>query len=480
MTTRNLPPIIILLLDAAGAKHCSLYGHHRRTTPHLEQIASEAAVYRRCFSAAPWTIPSHASLFTGLYPHEHGGHTALTGMPEGLLYLPEILKDMGYHTAAVSSNLMISRVMGFARGFDEFYEMGSLFQDTRYLQARSQYMKEKKALKGDWDKIKFILKYMAATRDVFYPIKKNLDRYYKKYFANSTRSTLYMTKRSLRLVRQLIRRYQEQSSPFFLFVNLLQTHAVFKAPYPFNQKFQKLDPNQRKRLADPKIDDRIYEEDPELRAERAAFWDVCLDQEIAYTDHLVGEFYNFLREQKLLDRVLLVVTSDHGESMGEHGLFGHAFAVYNELLHIPMIVKYPKDYRVQGDFARLTQLHDLFATLSEIVDSPWPIPLSSQSLLDGSRDYVLGSLVDNSRGIDWLKRRYEDFPVHTCMLPGHAWIGADFWKLIQWQNGVRELYDLNTDLYEAHNLIEEPQFAQQAAALQGQLDDYLTFGGIPG
>ncbi len=477
MTVRDLPPIIILLLDSASTKHFSLYGHHRRTTPHLEEIAPETAVYRHCFSTAPWTVPSHVSLFTGLYPHEHRCNDVFVGMREDLLSLPEVLKEVGYRTFGVSSNLLVSRTLGFSRAFEEFYEMGTLFQNPRYLEARKLYIQAKPHLKSDWEKIKFSLKYILESRDFTFPLKKTIDKLYKKHLADITASTAFMSKRSLRLAKRLVQKCQADGGPFFLFINLMETHGVFNAPYPFNRQFQKIDSTVKKRLSAPGVDANLYEENPELRRERAEFLGLSLDQEILFTDSLIGDFYQFLRQQNLLDRVLLIITSDHGEGMGEHGLFGHSFAVYNELVHIPLVVKYPRDYGLTGDVTRLAQLNDLFATICQMTNVARPTPFSSHSLLEDTRDFALSALLDNRRGMDYLARRFTEFKVFSSMLPGHAWINSDLWKLIRWQDGARELYDLNQDPGEQHNLMAAPQHAAKAAAMESRMDDYLADGG---
>jgi arylsulfatase A-like enzyme len=462
-------------MDSARAKSFSLYGHYRPTTPCLEQIAQEAAVYRYCFSTAPWTVPSHVSLFTGLYPHEHLCNSPFSGLPEDILSLPEILGNLGYHTLGISSNHLVSRTLDFHRGFSEFYEMDSFFQGRNYLQVKNQYRRAKRKLRGDWDKIKFVLKYLLS-QDLSYPFKKVVDRFYRKYLADTLKSSAFMTRRSFNLAQRLIDRYKKSGSPFFLFMNLMETHRAYNAPYPFNKKFQKVNPDLGKKLRNSS---QTYKVHLKSKAERGEFQSLLYDQEIAFTDHLVGEFYNFLRKQHFLDRLVLIITSDHGESMGEHGVFGHDFSVYNELLHIPLIVKYSRDYGIKGDFSQLVQLNDLFATICQMADSPWPVPLSSKSLLSETRDFALGEFLDNSIGIDFIRRRCTDFKIHSWMLPGRAWIAADFWKLIYWDDGTRELYNLNEDLFEEKNLIGNPQLFAKAKALQEQLETFLNSGEYP-
>lgn len=474
MSPRNLPPIILLVLDAAGASHFSLYGYQRPTTPCLERLAPETAVYRHCFTTAPWTVPAHVSLFTGLYPHEHGANTTLTGMPEDLYTLPEVLREMGYRTIGISSNLLVSRPLGFHRGFDKFYEMTSLFQEPQYLHTRSQYLRAKKNLKGDRDKIKYIWRYIKESGDFAFPAKKVIDRYYKKYFGDTLSSSAFMTCRSMRLTKKLVKHYQENGTPFFLFINLMETHGRYKAPAPFNRKFLGPGHGSGTRFYNEEHKELVYVEDPQLREELAAHLGLGLDQEILFTDSVIGDFYEFLRRQGLWDRMLFIVTSDHGGGLGEHNLFAHFFGLHNELIHVPLIIKYPRDYGIAGDITRLAQLNDIFATLLQVADSPLPVPFSSHSLFNSHREFALAGLLDNRRGIDYLRRRFSEFKVWSCMLPGLALVVNDLWKLIRWEDGAEELYDLNRDPVEKINLIKDPGSAEKAGALRSTLANFLV------
>jgi len=126
---KKLPNIILIVLDTVGAKHMSLYGYHRRTTPNLERIAEECTVYNRCFAPSCWTIPSHASMFTGLYPSQHGSHEGNHILNENVQHLVSILKLMGYCTIGISSNFLVSPATGLCRGFDFFKDYsGSFFK----------------------------------------------------------------------------------------------------------------------------------------------------------------------------------------------------------------------------------------------------------------------------------------------------------------------------------------------------------------
>ena len=119
-----LPNIILIVLDTASAKHMSLYGYHRKTTPELEKIAEECVVYTRCFSPATWTVPSHASLFTGLYPTEHGAfyHTRKYLYPF-FLTVSDVLGSLNYNIYAISANSIISPTTGYLRKCIRFFDI---------------------------------------------------------------------------------------------------------------------------------------------------------------------------------------------------------------------------------------------------------------------------------------------------------------------------------------------------------------------
>ena len=127
---KKLPNIILIVLDTVGAKHMSLYGYHRRTTPNLERIAEECTVYNCCFAPSCWTIPSHASMFTGLYPSQHGAHEGNYFIDENVQHLVKVLKNSGYRTFGISSNGLVSPTTGLCPGFDYFKDFGDFWEDA--------------------------------------------------------------------------------------------------------------------------------------------------------------------------------------------------------------------------------------------------------------------------------------------------------------------------------------------------------------
>ena len=124
------PDVVLIVLDTTRASSLSVYGHARPTTPRLEEFAREAVRFDRCVSPSPWTVPAHASLFTGLYPSAHGTEGDNPILGSGRPLLATLMQRAGYRTEGISSNVWISDVFGFARGFDAFHKTWQMFQNA--------------------------------------------------------------------------------------------------------------------------------------------------------------------------------------------------------------------------------------------------------------------------------------------------------------------------------------------------------------
>jgi arylsulfatase A-like enzyme len=161
----------------------------------------------------------------------------------------------------------------------------------------------------------------------------------------------------------------------------------------------------------------------------------------------------------------LAITSDHGEALGEHGLWGHIFGLYNEILQIPLVVKYPAGLAAPGESRRLAQLNDLFATILEVVQAPFPLPESSRSLLSADREYAFAEHYQNI-GLQAIHKQIPDYQPRPFMQPCRCVIDGEFFKLIEWADGRLELYDLNRDFEESRNLSGVSDLAPRVQALQ--------------
>jgi arylsulfatase A-like enzyme len=197
------------------------------------------------------------------------------------------------------------------------------------------------------------------------------------------------------------------------------------------------------------------------------------EQELFYLDEKLLDLYLFIDKVGLKDQTLFIITADHGEMLGEHGLLGHYFGLYNELLHIPLIIKYPASVGQQGECGQLAQLHDLFATIMEITEVPIPVPESSKSLLSTTRNFVFAEHFNPWLGLEACQRRDPNFQPTPTMQPCRCIIDRHLHKLIEWADGRLEFYDLQNDYAEEANLISHSARATQAEQLQQKLQGTL-------
>ncbi|MFN3740904.1 MAG: sulfatase, partial [Thermodesulfovibrionales bacterium] len=379
---RKLPNIVLIVCDTLGAKHMSLYGYHRKTTPMLERLVEEEGfiVYKNCFATAPWTIPSHASLFTGLYPINHGTFGADVEdyfLDKNLFTLPEVLKSSGYKTIGISNNYLIGHYFGFSKGFDEFIEMDRpfLFKDELIVPERKKF-----------DKLKFVVEKLLSKGYTKKAAAKLINALYRRAFGTVNINSYPYTVKTLKLFSKRVKTLQNSVSPFFLFVNLMETHDLYKPPLDFQGRFVKCEKA------------FINKQPTWMNYYTTGFSEATIDkltglydEEVLTLDYILGCMYAELKKSAILDNTLFIITSDHGEALGEKKHFGHMFSMYNETLHIPLIVRFPEGWvNDKGENCDLVQLHDIYATILENIDCCMPAPSDSVSLLSSTkREYAV-------------------------------------------------------------------------------------------
>jgi arylsulfatase A-like enzyme len=467
----KLPNIIVILMDAAGAKRCSVYGHQRDTTPGLSRIAAEGTLYKHCFAPAPWTIPSHASLFSGLYASEHGCDEKSLQLPEMVYSLPEILQQRGYHTVAISSNSLVT----FRRGFDVFYEMDTISYSEDYHINRIEMMFAKKSINSEFGRFKYLLQYIWEKKCFHFLIINILDRLYRNNFVNIFNNSSKATKKSFDICKYLLKKHRNKN-PLFIFVNVMETHWKYNPP-PEYHKFSQLDQKARQ---------EILQTDPfaffvhGISPETLSALPLLYEEALAYVDEKIWDFYNAIKDIGLLDETLFIVTSDHGEILGEHGIWGHNLSLYNEMIHIPLIMKYPPQVVQPGEHSGVVQLNDLYATILEIADIPLPPPESSVSLLSGRRDYAIAEHFNPWITVDGCRRRDPDFKPKWFMQPCRCIIDSELHKLVEWLDGRLEFFDLKQDLGEEYNLVDRPESQVRLGRLKQKLGEISdeTFGNL--
>lgn len=352
-----MPPldIVFLVLDTQRADRLSCYGYDRPTSPELDAFAAASTRFARAIAPAQWTIPSHASMFTGVYPAHHGTVQSFSQLPPELPTLAERLSAGGYHTAAFCNNPLVGVVdNGLRRGFASFLNYSGLLtshpnqagMSPNLLDRYRQFFK------------RTLAQVLGQIQDRFARSETMLALSLTPLMVPLWQTALSFkgnTRKSLADAATLLteRPGLAAGQPVFGFINLMGTHMPYHPPRRYVEQFAPHllgDRSARRFLSQFNSD--VYGwlaplADPLTAADKETL-DRMYDAEVAAQDEWVGQFFHTLHERGALERTLIVVCADHGEHLGEKQLLGHTNALYNELTHVPLIVRDPREAFAPG------------------------------------------------------------------------------------------------------------------------------------
>jgi len=341
------PHIVFVVLDTHRWDRLGCYGYGRGTSPNLDAFAAEATLYETGVAPAQWTIPSHASMFTGEPPSAHGALQSDDVLSPRFTTLAELLQAEGYRTVGFCNNPLVGILEnGFRRGFDAFYNYAGAFPaGPEEGGARDAFGRLASLAGRSLRKIaQPIQNAFARSNSLF---QGALDPFWVPiwtWIANFKGNT----PRSIRDVSRFARRHLngQREQPHFLFVNLMETHLPYTPPRSYLETFAPaaLEPGTardfvrdfNRRAGDwftPPVE-------PFTELEQRILGQMY-DAEVAYQDHLLAELLEVLDRPGIRDETMVILVGDHGEMLGEHRLMGHAFGVYEELIHVPLIVRFP-------------------------------------------------------------------------------------------------------------------------------------------
>ncbi len=440
------PNVIWIVLDTVRADHMTCYGYQRPTTPFLDEWSRGAIVFNRAIANGVWTIPSHASMFTGRSPREHGADHPTIWLDESFKTVADVLGEAGYTTASFSNNPWISHETNLAKGF----ETSRVVYHLRHLG-------------------RFSLEYLCARFGVTPPLPW-LDPDFGAAVTNW-------------LVSQWLDQLPDRGQPLLLFVNYMEGHLPYRIPRDFRSKFltdAQVDRSYRlRRRAHGEIvstmDLRYNIDGPEfLPAVDREILRGQYDAAIRYVDHRVRELLAICDRTGLLDNAMIVIASDHGEYLGEHGMWSHRFLAYNDVSHVTMMMREPgrnSGTRVDDP----VQLADLYPTIINVTDvtSPSSAGADAHDLLaaTGERDPSRVAITEyRGPSVSALRRVRAANTVEALhrAKPQIAAQGRRF-KILASSDGTRELYDLLSDPAETHNLYtsDHPEARRLDAYING-------------
>lgn len=354
--SRSGPNVLLIAIDALRPDHLSVYGYQRRTSPHLEQLAQDGVVFTKAFANSSWTRASVATIFSSLYPSSHGVNEMGSGLSSSLLTLPEALHEQGYATGIFSANPFVSPLFGYAQGVEQFHhKSASMFNELML----GHILRSLRKYSSVVDRA-----YVALEAVEFPP---RLGR-------STSTDAPGLNEALLSWIRGL------KGQPFFAYLHYMEVHTPYRHPRPFQTLF---DPDY---TGTPLTDLPIHEgfapfaQGRSLQAEEFANLVAQYDGAIAYLDQELGKFFESLRELELYDRTVIIVTADHGEEFYDHRGWGHGKSLFNEVLRVPLIIRYPAALPSGAVVTQTAQHVDLMPTILDLCDVPASRAIEGHSL----------------------------------------------------------------------------------------------------
>lgn len=432
------PNILLISIDSLRADHLSLYGYDKETSPYLTELAFRGTVYEHAISPANWTGASISSILTGLYPTSHGYTNKRYYLDDGEDTIASILKNNGYFTICFSNNLYLSHRTGLGSGFDDFRYRGVFEHKDVSLSKRKNknIITKLKKLPGARQKL-----LVNNLMDVFSPQR-----------AVTRDDGAFSTEIAF---NKWLSNYNSQK-PFFVYIHYQEPHSVYFPPYPYRRRFFSGSWMEEGRFL--QFEHMAYFAGKKVFTESLVeHYKELYDGEIAYLDWRLGRLFKSLKSRAIFDNTLVIVTADHGEMFGEHGFFWHAFCLYEPLIRVPLIIRYPPWFKEDHRSNELVQTNDLVPTILHGLGLDWKYidEHQGQSFFDRSkRNATLTESFNPEPMIDrWLLRNRSleksDFDIFMRDLVAYRSLTE---KYISASDKKDEFYNLKTDPFEEQNL----------------------------
>ncbi len=343
------PHIVWIVLDTHRFDRIGAYGYARPTTPNLDAFAQTATLFERAIAPAQWTVPSHASMFTGEFPTTHLTNQSGDSLDDYFRTAAEWLQRSGYQTTGFCNNPLVGVIdNGFKRGFDTFYNYGGAVPSTP---AHASHQPGR-LMAQLWER------YTQLLRRISYPVQNAVAR--SERIFHLTLNPLFVplwtrlanfkgdTGQSILDASHFIHKEfsSSQAERQFVFINLMETHLPFAPPQSFTRRFAPLVTDESEasnfmRFYNTQALRWLLPMDVPFSALEFQTLSDMYDAEVAYQDHLLASLFELLDAPYHREHTAVIVVSDHGEMLGEHNLMGHGFGVYEELVRVPLIVRLP-------------------------------------------------------------------------------------------------------------------------------------------
>ncbi len=438
--------ILLIHADQHRADCLGAYGNKEISTPNIDQLASEGITYRNSFCPFPVCTPSRYSLLSGLYVHQHLGWTNHSTLPNGIATLPKLLKEAGYHTEAVGkmhfsptyldvgfSKMTLAEQNGPGRHDDDYH---------RYLQSLELY--------DQIDLMDQVAEYRKDAPDEYWQSFGALD----SNLSEEHHSTTWIAKRALESINSW-----SKNSTNFLMVGFIKPHHPFDPPKPWSHCY---DFSQLSLLPgwteNPLKSDMDYYKgffpDGELTKKRMKQILSMYYASISQIDYQVGRIIESLKNQKIYDNTMIIYTSDHGDYMGYHNLLLKGNHLYEPLVKVPLIIKYPKHEKITvSNGQQLVNNIDLAPTILKSCNLDVPREMKG---VDLNCPQQHSTIFAEARG-EYMARKEDR-------------------KLLLCRDEKQSMYfDLKNDPFEMNNLYEDERYSDEIDELRKEIVDWILF-----
>lgn len=431
----NSPNVLLIVMDTVRAQSMSLYGYERETTPQLDRFARRGVRFDRAISTAPWTTPSHAGMFTGHYPSDCS--TDWDKPLDGRYpTLAEMLALEGYVTAGFVANTFgCGYETGLDRGFAHYEDYSITVSELLIGSSLLRSLTHSDSLR------RLVGNHQVVTRKSAATINHDF----------------------------LTWQQRQTTRPFFAFLNYLDAHEPYLPPAPFDRKFgASTHKDKYQARHDLRISFRYGRDHLSPEETQAEIDDY--DGAIAYLDQQIGLLLEELERRGVLNNTVVVITSDHGESFGEHQDHGHGNSLYMPLLHVPLVVFFPPQVPAGRQIADPISLRDLPATILEIAGIGGKGKMPGYSLAC----HWISELPPGTVKTSTVLSEVNVAPIR----PGRYPTGqpAEMHSILQEPlhyirnaNGREELYDIVRDPGEANNLLSEEELQSILKQIRSEL-----------
>jgi arylsulfatase A-like enzyme len=446
------PNIILITVDSLRANHLGFMGYEKDTSRNLDKLANESAVFTQAYANGPNSSHSSPSILTATYPLDF--QTLRIERPRVLL--SEALKDQGYLTACFQTSPIISRFYGYDKGWDYFEDIAIPLPRSKYFNPYSFKGKMQDIL------IKLSVNVNPHIFFILLYLRNRIRGLFQKVRPYKTGAPMVN-----KLLEEFISANKDSEKPFFAWAHYQDAHGPF-IPYDCHYKERQLTyseiigRNLPTLIANHPSKNKSFRRFSEKHINKTIGF---YDDGIKYFDDQFGGFLEFLKKENI-ENTIICITSDHGDEFLEHGGVGHhEQKLYNELLHIPLIIKVPgiSPQRIE----RKVSLIDLSSTLCDLAGVEKPASYKGNNLFEGSDGIIFHqvSLPDIKNFWDKLELKN----LSRCVLA----LQSDGWKyIIDYLDGKEELYYLKDDGKEQNNLIEKDTKA--ATLMREEIKGFLA------